>query len=149
MDVDDLNDAAQRINAHLKDGGVDAAAAVMLSDADDASLGRPSHRLAVYGTLAPGRSNHHVIASIGGEWVDGRVEGAVHTIERGAAVGFPAFRWTPGGPRVAVCVLTDAGLPAHWPRLDLFEGPDYRRILVPVFGDAAEPKLAFIYAARD
>ena len=33
------------------------------------------HTLAVYGTLAPGQPNHHVVAPLGGEWTDGLVEG--------------------------------------------------------------------------
>ena len=32
----------------------------------DAHFGA-GHRLAVYGTLAPGRPNHHVVAPLGGE----------------------------------------------------------------------------------
>src|SRR5215203_2252433 len=35
------------------------------------ALFRTSHTLAVYGTLAPGRPNHHVLAPLGGR-VDGR-----------------------------------------------------------------------------
>jgi len=31
-------------------------------------LFRTSHTLAVYGALAPGRPNHHVVASLEGEW---------------------------------------------------------------------------------
>jgi hypothetical protein len=38
-------------------------------------LFRTSHTLAVYGTLAPGRPNHHVVAPLGGEWTDGMIEG--------------------------------------------------------------------------
>ena len=33
------------------------------------------HTLAVYGTLAPGQPNHHVVAPLGGEWTDGLIEG--------------------------------------------------------------------------
>ncbi len=33
------------------------------------------HTLATYGTLAPGRPNHHVLAPLGGEWTDGLIEG--------------------------------------------------------------------------
>jgi hypothetical protein len=36
---------------------------------------RTSHTLAVYGTLAPGQPNHHVVAPLGGEWTDGLIEG--------------------------------------------------------------------------
>ena len=38
-------------------------------------LFRTSHTLAVYGTLAPGKPNHHVVAPLGGEWTDGLIEG--------------------------------------------------------------------------
>ena len=32
-----------------------------------------SHTLAVYGTLAPGQPNHHVLAPLGGEWTEGLI----------------------------------------------------------------------------
>jgi hypothetical protein len=34
------------------------------------------HTLAVYGTLAPGQPNHHVLAPFFGEWTDGLIEGS-------------------------------------------------------------------------
>lgn len=89
--------------------------------------------LAVYGTLAPGEPNHHVVAPLGGAWTDGVIEGDLHPVGWGAALGYPAFRPRPGGPAVAVHVLTAPKLEAAWPELDRFEGPGYRRILVPVF----------------
>lgn len=99
---------------------------------------RVSRALAVYGTLAPGRPNHHVIAPLGGEWTDGVVEGELSPAGWGATLGYPAFRPQAGGDAVPVRVLTSARLPEAWWRLDAFEGPEYRRILVPVFGpDAA------------
>lgn len=61
-----------------------------------------NQRLAVYGSLAPGRSNHHVVAPLGGEWTDGIVEGEVFLFGSGAAIGYSAFRPRPGGPAVAV-----------------------------------------------
>ena len=84
-------------------------------------------RLAAYRTLMPGESNHALLSDVEGTWVDGSVEGV-----RFMANGYPAFMWRPGDQRVRVSVLTAASLPAHWARLDDFEGPDYRRILVPV-----------------
>jgi gamma-glutamylcyclotransferase (GGCT)/AIG2-like uncharacterized protein YtfP len=92
-----------------------------------------THRtLAVYGTLAPGRSNHHVVAPLGGAWTDGEVEGELWPDGWGAIVGYPAFRPRPGGGAVAVQVLVSAALPGAWRALDAFEGAEYRRILVPV-----------------
>ena len=115
---------------------------------------RTSHTLAVYGTLAPGRPNHHVVAPLGGEWTDGLVEGDLSPVGWGATLGYPAFRPRPGGPAVAVQVLTSPALAAAWPALDRFEGPEYRRILVPVFtpGPADGRRLytvANLYAATE
>jgi gamma-glutamylcyclotransferase (GGCT)/AIG2-like uncharacterized protein YtfP len=89
----------------------------------------PSRRLAVYGTLAPGESNHHLVAPLGGVWSRGTVRGR-RTVRR-----FPAFTWDEAAPPVPVHLLVAAGLPHHWPALDEFEGADYCRILVPVVLD--------------
>ncbi len=98
------------------------------------ALFRTSHTLAVYGTLAPGRPNHHVVAPLGGEWTDGLIEGDLLPVGWGAALGYPGFRPRAGGAAVAVNVLTAPSLATAWPTLDRFEGPGYQRILVPVFG---------------
>lgn len=117
-----------------------------------------SHRLAVYGTLAPGRPNHHVVAPLGGAWTDGLIEGDLIPVGWGAAAGYPAFRPRVGGAAVAVQVLTAPLLATAWHDLDHFEGPEYQRILVPVFrtgldtGQADEPRLytvANLYAATE
>lgn len=88
--------------------------------------------LAVYGTLAPGRPNHHVVAPLGGTWTRGIVEGDFHASGWGASLGYPALRPRAGAPAVPVHVLVSPALPAAWPALDAFEGPGYRRVLVPV-----------------
>jgi gamma-glutamylcyclotransferase (GGCT)/AIG2-like uncharacterized protein YtfP len=116
------------------------------------ALFRTGHTLAVYGTLAPGQPNHYVVAPLGGVWTDGLVEGDLSPVGWGATLGYPAFRPRVGGPAVAVQVLTSPSLAAAWPTLDHFEGPEYRRILVPVFrpGLADERRLytvANLYAA--
>ena len=109
-----------------------------------------SHRLAVYGTLAPGQPNHHIVAPLGGEWVPGLVEGDLHPSGWGAALGYPAFYPRDGGPIVPVQLLITPRLAAAWPDLDAFEGLEYQRVLVPVFNDAEERRLytvANLYAA--
>ncbi|HZF68995.1 MAG TPA: gamma-glutamylcyclotransferase [Gemmatirosa sp.] len=110
--------------------------------------------LAVYGTLAPGKPNHHVVAPLGGAWTQGVVEGELSPVGWGVTLGYPAFRPRSGGAPVAVHVLTSARLPAAWARLDAFEGAEYRRILVPVFapGAAGARRLvtvANLYAVAD
>ena len=112
------------------------------------------HTLAVYGTLAPGRPNHHIVAPLGGEWTQGVVEGELHPVGWGATLGYPAFRPRDGGDAVAAHVLASRALEAGWPELDRFEGPGYRRILVPVFtpGPVGERRLytvANLYAAAE
>src|SRR5688500_16068438 len=92
-----------------------------------------SQTLAVYGTLAPGQPNHHLVAPLGGEWTNGLVEGDLLHAGWGAPLGYPAFCPRTGGDAVAVQVLTTPALVEAWPSLDRFEGPEYRRILVPVF----------------
>ena len=113
-----------------------------------------SHTLAVYGTLAPGQPNHHVVAPLGGEWAPGVVEGDLHPSGWGAILGYPAFLPRDGGPMVAVQVLITPPLATAWPALDEFEGAEYQRILVPVFEtlDPAERRLytvANLYAAAE
>jgi len=98
-----------------------------------------SHTLAVYGTLGPGRPNHHVLAPFGGEWTDGLIEGDLLSLGWGAELGYPGFRPRVGGEAVEVQVLTAPLLASAWPDLDHFEGPGYERILVPVFGTERGP----------
>lgn len=104
-------------------------------------------RLAVYGTLAPGEANHAVVASLRGTWGRGIVRGHFHEAGWGMTHGFPALVWSPDAPEVAVHVLESPDLAAAWPRLDAFEGPAYRRQLVPVTASSGR-RLAYAYTAR-
>jgi gamma-glutamylcyclotransferase (GGCT)/AIG2-like uncharacterized protein YtfP len=97
------------------------------------SLFAVSSTLAVYGSLAPGRSNHHVLAPLGGVWTVGVVIGELSNDGWGTTLGYPGYRPREAGVAIAVQVLVSEALPAAWARLDDFEGPEYRRILVPVF----------------
>ena len=99
-----------------------------------------SERLAVYGSLAPGRENHHIVQPFGGDWSEGVVEGDLTRYGWGAAMGYPALHLRPGGPAVRVHVLASPALRFAWPELDAFEGAEYRRVLVPVW--TAEPPAA-------
>lgn len=89
-------------------------------------------RLAVYGTLAPGRPNHHQLAGLQGRWIAGRVRGHLREAGWGAVLGFPGLVLDPTGPHVDVQVFESGDLGAHWPRLDEFEGDGYRRVLTTV-----------------
>lgn len=88
----------------------------------------PSTKLASYGTLRPGESNHKVVADISGKWVDGIIHGEVNMYR-----GYPVFKWKEAGADVPVQILCSENLPPELPRIDEFEGADYTRILVPVY----------------
>jgi gamma-glutamylcyclotransferase (GGCT)/AIG2-like uncharacterized protein YtfP len=96
-------------------------------------------RLAVYGTLAPGQCNHHLVAGFGGHWRDGSVNG--HLGQR----QFRVFTWRRDAPPVAVKLLTTEA-PIDWTELDAFEGADYPRAVVPV-SVAGAVELANLYEA--
>ena len=92
------------------------------------------HRLAAYGTLAPGRPNHHRLSGLAGAWRVGKVRGTLVQKGWGAALGYPAL--VPGdGEEIEVHLFESADLPDHWKRLDDFEGAEYRRVPVQVRTD--------------
>lgn len=88
-------------------------------------------RLATYGTLGPGRPNHHHVAMLRGSWTVGTVRGQLRAEGWGAAQGYPGLILGQGD-EVRVDVLESADLPDHWARLDAFEGDGYRREIAEV-----------------
>ncbi|MEM6492576.1 MAG: gamma-glutamylcyclotransferase [Pseudomonadota bacterium] len=99
----------------------------MTADEDGAE-----RRLATYGTLAPGRANARQLADLAGAWRDGWVRGRLADAGWGAAAGYPGLRLDADADEVAVMLFESAELPAHWARLDAFEGADYRRAITTV-----------------
>lgn len=105
------------------------------------------YRLATYGTLAPGRPNHHQLNGLDGRWFGGEVHGWLHEAGWGAALGFPALILDPAAPAVSVQVFESRDLPDHWSRLDDFEGPGYQRVVTTVSTPEGDLS-ASIYALR-
>ena len=89
-------------------------------------------RLATYGTLAPGQINHHQLSDLTGDWREGTVRGRLVDAGWGAAHGCPGLILDPEGDDVDVHIFQSPDLPDHWPRLDEFEGPGYRRVVTQV-----------------
>jgi gamma-glutamylcyclotransferase (GGCT)/AIG2-like uncharacterized protein YtfP len=104
-------------------------------------------RLVTYGTLAPGRPNHHQLDGLDGRWLPGEVRGWLHEAGWGAALGFPALILDPDGPAISVHVFESTDLPDHWARLDDFEGPAYERVVTTVSTPEGDLN-ASIYALR-
>jgi gamma-glutamylcyclotransferase (GGCT)/AIG2-like uncharacterized protein YtfP len=111
-----------------------------MSDSDTT----PDTRLAIYGTLAPGRVNHHQLATLNGRWQRGTVRGRLTEAGWGSALGFPGLVLDPVGPLVEVYLFESPDLPDHWTRLDEFEGSGYRRVVTQV-STAEGASTAWIY----
>lgn len=89
-------------------------------------------RLFVYGTLAPGRPNSHLLETIGGAWCRARVRGTLHEKGWGATLGYPAIVLDPRGEEIEGALFSSERLGDHWARLDDFEGPAYTRVSTEV-----------------
>ena len=85
--------------------------------------------LFIYGTLAPGEVNEHVLATLKGIWVMARVYGTLNAKGWGHTHGFPALRLDPAAGAVAGQVFHSCDLTQHWAMLDNFEGEAYRRVV--------------------
>jgi len=102
------------------------------------------HRLATYGSLAPGRPNHVHVAGLRGRWFPGQVRGRLVEAGWGFALGYPGMILDPDGPAIDGQVLESADLPAQWSRLDDFEGSAYQRVVASV-GTATGAVDAYLY----
>ena len=91
-----------------------------------------THRLFVYGTLAPGRPNEHILADVPGEWEPATVTGTLLQEGWGAAVGYPGIVMDKGGGEIHGFLFSSENLAEHWARLDEFEGEGYERVLTTV-----------------
>src|SRR5580698_6593519 len=105
-------------------------------------------RLAIYGTLAPGRVNHHQISALAGKWQRGTVKGRLLSSGWGAAQGFPGLIPDSLGPLVDVDLFESTDLPEHWARLDEFEGIGYRRVVTTVNTEEGD-RSAWIYVLAE
>ncbi|MDR0184200.1 gamma-glutamylcyclotransferase family protein [Lysobacter arvi] len=102
--------------------------------------------LFVYGSLAPGRANAHVLADVPGQWRPASVTGTLHAQGWGAALGFPGLVLDADGDEVNGLVFTSDELPAHWRRLDEFEGDGYIRVITTARLDDGTCVQAHVYS---
>jgi len=71
-------------------------------------------RLVTYGTLGPGKPNHHQLDGLDGRWLKGHVNGMLVDAGWGGSPGYPALVLQAGGPAIDVEVFESADLPDHW-----------------------------------
>jgi gamma-glutamylcyclotransferase (GGCT)/AIG2-like uncharacterized protein YtfP len=105
-----------------------------------------TERLFVYGTLAPGRPNAHILAPVPGTWEPATVIGTLFQEGWGAAVGYPGIVLDAHGDRVDGLLFTSDRLTDHWARLDAFEGDGYARVMTRATLDDGTMVDAHIYA---
>jgi gamma-glutamylcyclotransferase (GGCT)/AIG2-like uncharacterized protein YtfP len=102
-------------------------------------------RLFVYGTLAPGRPNAHVLAPVPGTWEPASVSGTLVAEGWGAAAGYPGLVLDARGERVNGLLFSSDTLAAHWARLDAFEGEGYTRVATTVTREDGTTIEAYVY----
>jgi gamma-glutamylcyclotransferase (GGCT)/AIG2-like uncharacterized protein YtfP len=107
-----------------------------------------SEHLFVYGTLAPGRPNQHILSGIAGTWLPAAVRGRLVEHGWGADLGYPALELGAGEDWVHGLVFTSDALAEHWTRLDDFEGDGYRRVVTPARLPDGREVAAQVYVAR-
>lgn len=103
-------------------------------------------RLFVYGTLAPGRSNEHILAELTGDWQPASTRGVLLPDGCAISYGFPTLILDdPDAGEVEGLLFTSVDLPAFWPDLDRFEGDGYRRVIATITTAAGERLKAYTY----
>lgn len=105
-------------------------------------------RLFVYGTLAPGRLNEHVLGAIGGSWEPAAVTGTLRQKGWGAALGYPGIELDEQGTEVEGFLFSSENLSSQWAALDAFEGEAYERVLATVKLKDGSPVDAYIYTLK-
>lgn len=106
-------------------------------------------RLFVYGTLAPGRPNEHVLEPLRGQWEPATVSGTLKQVGWGAAMGFPAIDLSEATGAVSGLLFSSVKLVEYWPALDDFEGSAYERVITVVTLADGSTVDAFVYAVSD
>ncbi len=101
--------------------------------------------LFVYGTLAPGQSNEHILKNITGVWKKGSVRGQFFPSGWGPALGFPGVVLNPMEAEVKGLVFCSSELHKHWEAIDDFEGDGYQRVLTSVLLEDGKKIDAYIY----
>ena len=102
-------------------------------------------RLFVYGTLAPGRPNEHVLSEVEGSWEAASVTGSLRQEGWGAAMGYPGIDLDEHGDEVQGFLFSSEKLSDHWAKLDALEGKSYKRVLTAVKLKGNSTVDAYIY----
>jgi len=109
---------------------------------------KPIRSLFVYGTLAPGQPNEHILKPLSGTWRRGTVTGFLHDRGWGAGQGYSGIELDHHGDDVHGQIFTSPGLDDFWQILDEFEGGEYQRALTTVRLPGGREIKAYIYELK-
>jgi len=107
-----------------------------------------TEKLFVYGTLAPGRPNEHILKDVNGSWETACVKGVLHNRGWGAEMGYPGIILDESADEIRGFIFTSEHLSSQWERLDEFEGDAYLRVLTKVKLENGDLEDASIYTLR-
>jgi len=107
-----------------------------------------NNELFVYGTLAPGRENEHVLKPLEGKWTPGFVQGHLQSHGWGATFAFPGIKLATDGAEVPGLLFTSEALSSFWEKLDEFEGEGYSRTLTTATLADGSSVECYIYELR-
>ncbi len=110
---------------------------------------KETEHLFIYGTLAPGKVNHYVIADIPGVWKKASLRGVLYNEGWGADLGCPGLVPDDNADPVNGHVFSSQELYVHWARLDEFEGSEYVRQKVRVNLENGDFIDAYVYAIKN
>lgn len=88
------------------------------------------NRLFIYGTLAPGRPNEHILKNLNGTWQEASVKGSLLDEGWGADMGNPGIILNSFGRDIKGYVFTSDELDKKWDFLDNYEGEEFERVIV-------------------
>lgn len=106
-------------------------------------------RLFVYGSLAPGENNAHVMADINGEWQPATLRGTMLNPDWRSTGGYPSMILATDSGSIEGLVFESKDLANHWTMLDSFEGDGYQRELSEAELQGGETVAVFVYTHRD
>ena len=150
-----MEDSIRSINRKIKkyNTSPDRLKYAVLSCKESALLERfkPHRNLIIYGSLAPGESNHREVEHIDGVWKKGVIRGVLVNQGWGAYEGYLAFRHVPENAQRGIdcSILISDDLEQHWDRLDDFEGRGYLRLLASYELENGEIGIGNIYALNE
>lgn len=105
--------------------------------------------LIIYGSLAPGEANHHIISHINGIWFKAFIKGKIIDNGWSTRTGYPEFqRAEDESQTIEVLAFISDELEDHWDHIDEFEGTEkYARTTISCELEDGQVVEAFIYEA--